>query len=318
MPGLRFARRPLYDYRTYGLRVSSEVPLCLPSASDGPPDVRVRFGAVERPCPSDLPPGEGCWRAASGRASYSWSNVGDVEVRDGAEVVVDPAETADEDDLRLAVLGPLLATVLHQRGLLVLHASAVAGPGGAVAVAAHSGTGKSTTAGALVDRGYRLVTDDVLAVDLGGPAPTVVPGGSGVKLWPASAEALGRPARSLPTIGARYVKRVWDVERGATPVPLRALYVLEAALEEPENGAAVEPLGRPRAVGEVMSRSYCSELLRLHGADRNLAQAADLVRRVPVVVLRRGPSLDRFGEWASRVAADVEKRAGAPPGRPAH
>lgn len=299
----------------YGLRVASEFSLGLSLGKDtelyADPDVCVRFGVVERPPAAAVPPGEGCWRASESRASYSWSDVGAFEVAGGKEVVVDPAAGADADDLRLAVLGPILATILHQRGLLVLHASAVAGPSGAVAVAAHSGSGKSTTAGALISRGYRLLSDDVLAIDLAGPVPTVLPGGSGVKLWPASAEALGHEPEALPTIGARYVKRVWDVERGGGPVPLRALYVLEAAEAEPDE--AVNPLPPRRALGEVMSRSYCSELLRLHGAGRNLTQAADLVSRVPVARLVRGPTFDLFGPWTDTVAADVALRMGPAP-----
>ncbi len=282
-----------------------------PTVGGGAPDVRVLFGDVEHPSPADLPPGEGCWRASSDEARYFWSDVGAFGVYGGTRIVLDPAPGLDEDGLRLTVLGPLLATILHQRGYLVLHASAVAGADGAVAVAAHSGTGKSTTAGALVSRGYSLLTDDVLAVDLAGAVPVIWPGGSNLKLWPASAEALGHDAEALPTIGTRYVKRVLDVEPATKPVPLRGLYVLAA-----EAGPTVEAMGRPQAVGEVMSRSYCSELLRLEGAGRNLKEAADLVQRVPVRWLRRSATLDSFGSWVDRVVADMADLAGGSP--PAH
>ena len=271
--------------------------------------MQARLGSVELPSAEEVPPGEGCWRASDGEAHYFWSGVGAFCVRGGAEIVMDPAPEVDEDGLRLTLLGPLLATVLHQRGHLVLHASAVAGPGGAVAVAAHSGTGKSTTAGALVRRGYRLLTDDVLAIDLAGPAPLICPGGAGVKLWPASAEALGHDVDALPTIGGQYVKRVWNVGTATEAVPLRALYVLSA-----EDGPTIEPMSLPLAVGEVMSRSYCSELLRLHGAARNLKQTADLVQRVPVGHLRRSSSLDGFSEWTERVVSHVAERIGVPNG----
>ena len=309
--------------QTYGLRVASALPLGLPSGpggAGGPADVRVRFGTVETPPPAAVPPGEGCWRASDGQAWYYWSGVGAFRVTGGTDVVLAPDAAAEPDDLRLTVLGPLLATALHQRGLLVLHASAVAGPGGAVAIAAHSGTGKSTTAGSLLRRGYRLLTDDVLAVDLAAEPPAVRPGGSGVKLWPASAEALGHGPDALPTIGERYLKRVWDVDRGGPPVPLRALYVLERAEDPADAGPhhaveadrAVSPLAPRAAVGEVMSRSYTSELLRLHDAARNLHQSADLVGRVPVIRLLRGSTFEAFEPWADRVAADVAARIGAP------
>ena len=66
--------------------------------------------------------------------------------------------------------------LLQQRGYLVLHASAVAAGGTAVAFLGHAGWGKSTTAAALYAQGYGLVTDDVLAVEMSSGRLMVPPG----------------------------------------------------------------------------------------------------------------------------------------------
>ena len=294
-------------YDTFGLTVDSPVPLGLPpGVAGGAGSVSVRFADVPTPPPGLRPEGDGCWRATPDEAFYYWPEVGAFAVRGGADVAVAPAPDADDDALRLTILGPILATVAHQRGRLVLHASAVQGPGGAVAVAAHSGTGKSTTIAALVERGYRLLTDDLLAVDLDGPAPLVVPGGAGVKLWDRSVRALGSDPDALPTISARSEKRALPVRPGGAPVPLRAVYVLTAG------DAATPPaaMRRPRAVVEVMSRSYCSELLRLTDTNRNLAEASRLVRDVPVLGLQRGATFDGFEAWQADLVRNVEGHVG--------
>ena len=62
----------------------------------------------------------------------------------------------------LAQVLPLAAVL---RGTHVLHASAVALAGRAVAFMGRSGVGKTTLAGRIVAHGARLMTDDVLAVD---------------------------------------------------------------------------------------------------------------------------------------------------------
>ena len=300
-------------YRAFGLALDSPVSLGLPHGGSGETGlVSVRFAPVPTPPPECRPAGDGCWRATPTEALHAWPNVGAFAVRDGRAVDVAPAHGADDDALRLTILGPILATVLHQRGRLVLHASAVAGPGGAVAVAAHSGTGKSTTVAALVQRGYKLLTDDLLALDLDEATPLVLPGGAGTKLWDPSVRALGRDPDDLPTISGRSVKRALPGLPSGAATPLRALYVLTAG----DEAAAPARIPRPRAVVEVMSRSYCSELLRLTDTERNLDDASRLVRDVPVLGVRRGATFDGFCSWVDALADDVRRRIGPPsPGR---
>lgn len=298
-------RSVTFLYAAYGLAIESEFPLDLPDAATAKADVTVVAAPVRRPARDQSPPGDGCWHADAEEALYFWPGSGAFRVHAGRTVEVDPDDGLGADVLGLIVLSRLVAAVLHQRGRLVLHASAVVGPAGAVAVAAHSGTGKSTSAAVLVRRGYEMLTDDLLAIDLLTPVPTVPPGGRGLKLWPASVEAVGAgaldPGRLRPVV-AGSDKQVWPLDAVSGPVPLVGLYVLEAAA-----GPTVVPLAGRHAVREVMSRSYCSEELRLWGAGANLAHAAAVVQRVPVRHLRRPAGLGGFERWAETFAADAER-----------
>ena len=70
-------------------------------------------------------------------------------MRGGQEVIVEPSPDADERAVRLCLLGPIVALIPHQRGRLILHASAVAVGGDAIAFLGGQGWGKSTIAAAL-------------------------------------------------------------------------------------------------------------------------------------------------------------------------
>jgi hypothetical protein len=60
-------------------------------------------------------------------------NIGRYLVRDGREIIVDPAPDAPDRDVRLFLLGSTLGILCHQRGLLPIHANAIVVGGGAVA-----------------------------------------------------------------------------------------------------------------------------------------------------------------------------------------
>ena len=62
------------------------------------------------------------------------------------------------------IVSTVFAKAMLRRGYVMLHASAALGEEGGVAFAAQSGAGKSTMALALVEEGYRFVTNDRLLV----------------------------------------------------------------------------------------------------------------------------------------------------------
>ena len=137
------------------------------------------------------------------------AQVGAFLVRGGKEIIVDAISGVEESLIRLPLLGMVLAAVLQQRGLLVLHASAVAFNGDAVAFLGGSGWGKSTLAATLYARGHPLVADDLVAVDVGGREnPIVLPGFPQLKLLPeAAAASLGDDAELLPRLASGFDKR---------------------------------------------------------------------------------------------------------------
>ena len=89
----------------------------------GAADVDVRLGPVPRH-PPDSP--EDYWfRVVDGEVLIYSEGVATALLQEGRQVTVDPAPGVRGSLLQSFLLGPVLAFLLHQRGLLVLHASAV-------------------------------------------------------------------------------------------------------------------------------------------------------------------------------------------------
>ncbi len=185
-----------------------------------------------------------------------------------------------------------MAVALYQRGLLLLHASAVAlsnsnGSWGAVGFLGNSGEGKSTMAATLHARGHLLMTDDFLAVPTltsRGNFPLVAPGVGQLNLWPETLEALcnfqsfthnSTNESAYPQLWAHEDKRVWRTEErfANQSVPLRRLYILET-----NDVVACQKLSTAQALKHLMQHSYCAGFLpscgngaafqRINSADR--------------------------------------------------
>src|SRR6185369_10421226 len=88
-------------------------------------------------------------------------------VEGGRRITLYRNPTAKDVRLCAHLLAAVIAALLRQRGLLVLHANVVTTPRGAVAITGASGAGKSTTQAALMSLGCRMVTDDITVVSMG-------------------------------------------------------------------------------------------------------------------------------------------------------
>ncbi len=234
----------------------------------------------------------------------SWQGVGAYLVRHGCEIHIDPAPMASEDIVRLFLLGPVLAALLHQRGLLVLHASAVAMNGNVVAFLGNGGWGKSTTARLLHERGHSFVADDLIAVfpDAEG-APVVYPGIFQFKLWPEAAAVMGDNPEGLPRIRPGYEKRARRVAPTLPlrePLPLRRIYVLGQG-----DGYDIVSIPAPKAIFELVAHTYTHKLLQGEALSRHFRQCVQLVNAVPIGRLERKYSLAGLPEIADLIEQDM-------------
>ena len=156
-------QQPPVLYMAYGLTIASELtcPQLLPGS--GTPDVTIRYGQAPAML-TDVYDRVVAYKTTPTALWLEVRSVGRYLVTAGKTVIIEPDPAGNEADLRAFLLGAVCGALLHQRGKLALHGSAIATPRGAVVFVAPSGYGKSTLAAAFQQRGHQVLADDVCAV----------------------------------------------------------------------------------------------------------------------------------------------------------
>jgi hypothetical protein len=196
-----------------------------------------------------------------------------------------------------------MGVVLHQNGLLPLHANSVVVGGNAFAFCGHSGAGKSTLAAWFHDRGFDILADDVCVVGFDEAAgPMAHPGIPRMRLWREALEASGRIADDYPRSFEGMEK--YDVptrsnNEGSRPLPLKAVYLLRRL---PEGAAAPQfrRLAGVEALDALVSNTYRGAYLQtIKRTGEHLQACLKLVKAVPVFSVERLWDLQRFDEQAA-------------------
>ena len=283
----------MYRYTAYDLGILSDLALPELIAVKHASDVRIRLENSDSSMQEAIME-KNCFRGGT-------ENVADFLVQDGREIIIYPSPDADEALLRTLVLGPIFSVLLRQRGLLVLHASSIAIQGGSIAFLGRSGWGKSTLAETFYRQGHGIVSDDVMAVQIGTDQPHVLPSYPHIKLLPDVASS--RQGQESIELHAQTEKCSYPVPDGfpRTSLPLHCLYVLAVGTSnkiEPlsPQGAFVELVRHSRAVGLLKSPDFVST---------HLHQCASLVKQVPIRRLTRQPSLSGLAAVAQLVEEDL-------------
>jgi len=237
------------------------------------------------------------------RLAYDDTGIYDVS-RDGRTIVwtsgPNPAQTA----VRADVTGRVLATALHAAGLLCLHGSAVALAGGTIAFLAPKFHGKSTLAIALARAGGRLVTDDVLPVELG-MTPTAVPGVHQIKLWDDTAALFGVSRDGVEAGEKHLVHDFSDTALMTDRSPLAACYLLAPVTgdQTPDAAAVRTKLGDMVSALALVRQATLGALLGGSEAGVVFDRAVSLAKAVPVYRLDVVSGLERVPEVVSRLLA---------------
>ena len=296
-------------YIAYGFAVRSEIPF--PELVEAPPgvepDIDVVYGTATRnPARPEMHIHARCLDYAK------------FELTDGRRIVVEELKSVDESVMRARLLGEIFAALLRQRGLLVLHACAIAGRGGAVCIMGESGWGKSTLAEAFRQRGYDLLTDDVAAFDMeSGERPLVIPSYPQIRLRDDSAAFLEPSGEGLTAImrnGPKMARA--DIDMASTPMPVVAAYFLEPGFRD--ETAIVDVTGQEalvHLVAHTRARTLVNDrtpgLLQQH-----FRQCTDFVRSVQPRLLQRRRSFEALDEVMEAVEADASVSPLRAPVRP--
>ncbi|MBP7972786.1 MAG: hypothetical protein KAZ48_08285 [Candidatus Nanopelagicales bacterium] len=225
-----------------------------------------------------------------------------VYVSGGSAVMINRIDLGDRLAYDFMVYSWAMEMLLTQRRRFTLHASLVTSPQGCtVAIAGDSGAGKSTTAAALVARGWTLACDDVAEIDLRGELPLIVPHERPVHLSDRAIKLLGAD----PSIGR------------LLPGRTKRTVQIDADLSRRPLGLIVQLRTSPGKISTAeVSAADATAVLAAHGESSGVTQAPELradyfgwltklAGATPVVDLTRPPedeSLEEVCDALDRLA----------------
>lgn len=284
--------RSSYFYSVYGINIKSDIRLddLIPALSGE--DVNISLGKLndhdldkelkdaavfERP---------GCLvRVSKNAICYDWTDLGKALIRNGNEVIINPLNGVENEEFAPFITGAVLAILLNQRSILVLHASAVEINDEVVAFLGDKGAGKSTLAAYLQRRGHNLITDDLLPVIFSKKGAIVMPGYPRIKLWADSVKSINLNWESLPKVSKFIDKRSYHCfdNFSTKPVSLNRIYILD---ENPK--IQINRLALTHGFIELTKNTYLGKYLHITGQiAENFEQCKALISAVPIFTLKR-------------------------------
>ncbi|WP_461637516.1 hypothetical protein [Labilibaculum euxinus] len=220
-------------YRIFGLNIASEFALPKVLEVKDEAQVFVKKGRV----PKNL--GDSCVRGARYEITKDQyllhvDNIARYYCLEGREIIVAPEPDANEEEVLLFLWGSAIAAILHQRGLVPIHASAIEHNGKAILFSGNSGAGKSTTVMNFHLKGYPLLADDIAVITWSEEGvPLVQSGLPQSKLWADALNGLGSCNKDLERVRPGLNKYLVEIENGFVKeaLPLDRIYYINTGNE---------------------------------------------------------------------------------------
>ncbi|WP_227394759.1 aldolase [Jeotgalibacillus aurantiacus] len=192
-------------YRAFGMGITSDIEMKELTKSNQISDVSImRADLIDEWF--HIKPGNRRFLVSEEELFFEIKNVGVFRVRGGQTILYDPFPMIENRQLKLFLLGTCMGAILMQRKVLPLHGSAVIIGGLAYAVVGESGAGKSTLARALMKRGYKLISDDILPIQFKEGVPYITSSYAQQKLWVESLDLFKMDTEPYESIMARETK----------------------------------------------------------------------------------------------------------------
>ncbi|HLM24888.1 MAG TPA: hypothetical protein VK274_07495 [Pyrinomonadaceae bacterium] len=227
----------------------------------------------------------------------------------GTEVWAEWCAPLTLEDTATYLLGPVMGFVMLLRGVVCLHASAVAIGDEAIGLVGPAGSGKSTTAAAFSDRGYRVLAEDVLTLDDRHDHFMVRPGYPCIRLWPAAVKTLYESETHLPKLTPNWDKCYLDLggQFQGKPLALAAIYQLGERRHD-AGAPFVETLDRAEGLMSLIANTYATKLMDKQMRAREFELLTRVVNHVPIQRVTPHADVKRIPELCDRILDDFSHR----------
>jgi hypothetical protein len=292
-------------YQVYGLNIQSDFSLSGCSfVLEGQPDItihQVGFEFFDSANAKNVLEGEWyiCDFLEDGRIYLYWpEHFRFLVSNDGCEVFAENLSPENFESFNFYLLGPVVSYCLLKRGVESFHSSCVSKGDKTYAFLGDSGTGKSTLCAALLNQGWKLVTDDLLRLQADESKIMVYPGPLRVKLFSEQLRLLNKGFKVFSKLNQHVEKYIVDVSGACVdgPISLSAFVVLERAEVftidfQPVNGA--------ECLEALLSNTYNTKWEHSKRLMNQLKIVKDLGDWIPVIKLIYPNDLNRLDEVVS-------------------
>lgn len=262
-------------YHLYGLALASDFDC--PELTEITPDEATARGyetvrLVRATAPLTFPQGRqiASWASVTRDAAfYQFRDYARMLVERPDRVMVEMLPGAAERDMRAYLFGTGFGTLMHMRGLIPLHVSAILTPEGVVAFTGPSGAGKSTKVAELhLRHGWPLLCDDVAVLHPTDDRPLLHSGMNRIKLWKDAVERFDIDPSRLTRDTMRNDKFHLHAPEMfvGEPLPLRILYWIG------ERANTTGETAHGQSFEILLNAVYRSELVPLFGDRGKLAR----------------------------------------------
>ena len=296
-----------FNYSLFGLHIRSELRLPELPAADltSEPQVQIRFGRVPEAAEAGL-------RTIGRGAQLSIEAIARYAITDGSQIMIDREPDVPDANVRLYLLGSAMGILLHQRGLLPLHANAVEIEGKAYAFTGASGAGKSTLATWFHDHAYRIIADDVCAISFdSNQQPFVEPGLPRLRLWREALEVSGREVSRFERSYAGDdswdkfdVPLPWETSV-QSPIELAGVYLLKNG-----DALAIDRLQGIEATEAIFANTYRGNYVPAAGnVQKHWEACVRLAAHTPIFNLTRAWDLTLLSSDIPKLVAHTQQTA---------
>lgn len=274
----------IYKYRAFGLVISSEFPLVqIPDAGEAEAaDITICCKNLEE---YKLPGDAFC--IAGGAVLFRISGIGKFRITGGSLIEVDREGEGNDAHLAVYLMGSCMGAILHQRGLTPFHGSCVTDGKRAVLLAGDSGAGKSTLASEFLSHGWKLLTDDVAAVENIETMPVVRSSYPSQKLWQDSLRRYGREKERIHSLYFDKSREKFGVAvadmfyEGTAPLSL-VVQLIPADAE-----SSIQPLTGFARVHQLMRNTYRLYMMEKEKQQQHFQRCVTLSLKVPMALVLR-------------------------------
>jgi len=296
----------MYYYTAYGLDVHSDIKLpelCRVSGVNGKPDITITHGDVST-VPESV---QSEWirrvEASPNQCRVSYDSYGTFLVEDGNKILFD-SESDDamaKRETRHLLETQILALLLHQRGRLVLHGSAVSVNGNTAIFIGPSGVGKSTIAAAVHEKGYEVLEDDVISIRFDGGVPIIDSGIPVLRLPTDTVDDLELDSSNLQDDKLSKNKNFLQFNISPKEHELDRCYTVTTG-----DDFNVSKIKTASTVLQLISNTYVKNYLtETESQSSNFTQCSTVAENVSFRMLSRPKEMDNLKTYANKVIADI-------------